>query len=99
MTDTSTPTASTPRGTEALPRPRIRTGAVIWGLLLVALAGTALWVALVPSRREAVVAAVTGLDGFGWTVVAVVTAGGIMTLVALAAVIRAGQHRLAKRDR
>lgn len=82
---------------EGLPRPRIRTGAVLWGLLLVAVSSTVLWTAADPDRRDAAVAAITGLDGFGWTIVAVVTAGGILTLIALAAVIRAGQRRMATR--
>ena len=99
MTDTASPAESVAPAAERLPRPRIRTGAVLWGLLLVAVSSTILWTAVDPDRREAAVAAVTGLDGFGWTVVAVVTVGGILTLIALAAVIRAGQRRLAARER
>ena len=82
--------------TERLPRPRIRTGAAIWGLLVSAFAATVLWIAFDPERRHDALAAVTGLDAFGWTVVGVLAVGGILTLVALASVIRAVQRRLAE---
>lgn len=74
-------------------RPRIRTGAVFWGLVLIALAAFALVVVAATGGRDAVIAAVLALDGFGWTIVAVVALGGTTTLLALAAVIRRAQHR------
>lgn len=81
-TETETETA------ERLPRPRIRTGAVLWGLVLVALGVCVLWVASSPATREAALDAVLGLDPLGWTVVIVVALGATITLLALAAVIR-----------
>jgi len=97
MTDTTTTT--TPVQTdekvptdENLPRPRIRIGAALWGLVLLAAGGGALWIFTDPARREAASLAVLGLDGFGWSIVALVTVGGILTLVALAAVIRSLQR-------
>ena len=87
-----------PATDDALPRPRIRTGAVLWGLLLIAIAAVALWTVADPGRREAAAEAVVALDGFGWTVVGVVAFGGILTLIALAAVIRQFQRRLARRE-
>lgn len=94
-----TATPATPTSDDvALPRPRIRTGAVVWGLLLVALSAAALWTVADSGRRATAVEAVTALDGFGWTVVGVVTFGGILTLIALAAVIRQLQRRLARRE-
>jgi len=78
---------------EVLPRPRIRTGAVIWGLLLATVAGVALWIAASPARRADALDTVLGLDAFGWTVVATVTLGGVITLIALAAVLRRLQSR------
>jgi len=78
---------------EHLPRPRIRTGAVLWGLVLVALGGWVLWVASSPAGREAALDAVLGLDPLGWTVVIVVALGATITLLALAAVIRRLQSR------
>lgn len=78
---------------EKLPRPRIRTGAVIWGLLLTAVGAWVLWIASDPARRADALDAVLTLDPFGWTVIAVVTVGGLVTLLALAAVIRRVQRR------
>ena len=86
-------TTVAPTSTERLPRPRIRTGAVIWGLLLTALGAWVLWIAGTPARRSDALEAVLGLDAFGWTLIAVVTVGGFLTLVALAAVIRRAQRR------
>ena len=81
----SAPAAS---ATERLPRPRIRIGAVLWGLVLLAAGGTVLWLASSPTRRAEAFDTVLGLDGLGWTVVIVVTLGATITLLALAAVIR-----------
>ena len=78
---------------ERLPRPRIRIGAVLWGLVLLAAGGTVLWLASSPTRRADTLDAVLGLDGFGWAFVIVVTLGATITLLALAAVIRRLQHR------
>jgi hypothetical protein len=81
---------------DVAPRPRIRTGAVIWGLLLAALGAGTLWLASSPSRRRDALDAVLGLDAFGWTVTVVVAVGGTLTLLALAAVIRALQRRVSR---
>lgn len=91
MTDTTT-TTTPMQADENLPRPRIRIGAALWGLVLVAAGGGVLWIFTDPARREAASLAVLGLDGFGWSIVALVTVGGILTLVALAAVIRSLQR-------
>jgi len=74
--------------TERLPRPRIRVGAVLWGLVLLAAGSAVLWVAGTPRRRADALDTLLGLDGFGWTVVIVVALGATTTLLALAAVIR-----------
>jgi hypothetical protein len=86
------PTASA-SDAERLPRPRIRIGAVLWGLVLLAAGGTVLWLASSPTRRADTLHAVLGLDGFGWAFVIVVTLGATITLLALAAVIRRLQRR------
>ncbi len=104
MSETSTDIPSTdaasadsPAAPDRLPRPRIRTGAVLWGLVLVAVSATVLWIAVDPRRRGTAVDTAEALDGFGWTIVAVVAVGGILTLVAAAAVIRQVQRSLARR--
>lgn len=84
---TATPEAVA-SATERLPRPRIRIGAVLWGLVLLTAGGTVLWIATSPTRRADALEAVLGLDGFGWAVVVVITLGATITLLALAAVIR-----------
>ena len=100
-TDTSpTPAAATPATAPAaaapLPRPRIRTGAVLWGLTLVAASVVVLWIATDPGQRDDAVDAVTSLDAFGWTIVGVIAVGGMCTLLAAAAVIRQAQRRLSR---
>ena len=85
--------ASAASDAERLPRPRIRIGAVLWGLVLLAAGGTVLWLASSPTRRADALDAVLGLDGFGWAFVIVVTLGATITLLALAAVIRRLQRR------
>jgi hypothetical protein len=92
----SDPTEQQPIGTEPTHRPRIRTGAVIWGLVLVAVAAVTLWVATRPGGFDDVADAVLALDGFGWIIVTVIVIGATVTLISLAAVIRHVQHRLAK---
>lgn len=91
MTDTTT-TTTPMQADENLPRPRIRIGAALWGFVLVAAGGGVLWIFTDPARREAASLAVLGLDGFGWSIVALVTVGGVLTLVSLAAVIRSLQR-------
>jgi hypothetical protein len=88
----SAATASDASDAERLPRPRIRIGAVLWGLVLLAAGGTVLWLASSPTRRADTLDAVLGLDGFGWAFVIVVTLGATITLLALAAIIRRLQH-------
>jgi len=82
--------------TERLPRPRIRTGAVLWGLLMVALGWWVLWIATSAERREDALHAVLSLGPFDWAVIALVTVGALVTLIALAAVIRRAQNRRAR---
>lgn len=97
MSDTisTTGTEAAPPEVERLPRPRIRIGALLWGLVLLAVGSTVLWLTTSPARRADALDTVLGLDGFGWTVVIVVTLGATMTLLALAAVIRRLQSRQA----
>ncbi|AYF98152.1 hypothetical protein [Protaetiibacter intestinalis] len=97
MTDTTpldAPAASeTEPAAAALPRPRIRVGAVLWGLVLVALAAFALWLGAGPDRRLELLQSLLALSPLGWTVVVLVALGSLTTLLALAAVLRRLQHR------
>ncbi|MFT4283245.1 MAG: hypothetical protein QM598_00245 [Protaetiibacter sp.] len=81
-----------------LPRPRIRTGAVLWGLVLVALAGFVLWTVATPARRADALDTLLTLPPLGWAVGIVVAVGATITLIALAAVIRRLQGRATTRE-
>jgi hypothetical protein len=94
----SAPAASAPAASEQLPRPRIRTGAVLWGFVLVAAASFVLWMAATPGRRHDALDALLGLSPLGWTVAIVVALGATITLLALAAVIRRIQSRTASHE-
>lgn len=85
-----TSTDSTP----PIRRPRLRIGAALWGLVLIAAGVAALWVVATPAHRANAVSWMLGLDATGWTVIAVSVAGGTLTLIAVAAVARS----LARRD-
>ncbi|MFT4030549.1 MAG: hypothetical protein QM675_11800 [Protaetiibacter sp.] len=89
------PTASgaAPGTTGALPRPRIRVGAVLWGLVLVALAAAVLWTVATPARRSDALETVLTLSPLGGAVIIIVTLGATITLLALAAVLRRLQRR------
>ena len=87
MTDTATV------ADEQLPRPRIRTGAVIWGLLLAVLGGWTLWLASSRSRRADALETVLTMTPLAWAVTTLVVVGGSIALLALAAVIRRLQTR------
>ncbi|MCS0499666.1 hypothetical protein [Protaetiibacter mangrovi] len=89
MSETDIPTTEV----ERLPRPRIRIGAALWGLVLMAVSGSVLWLMGAPARRAAALDTVLDLDALGWTVVIVVAVGGGVTLLALAAVVRRLQRR------
>jgi len=92
------PPATSSAALAPAPRPRVRTGAVLWGLVLVAAGIIVLWLGASPARRAAALDAVLGFDAFSWTAVGAVAIGGILTLVALAAVIRHLQKGTATRS-
>lgn len=73
-------------------RPRIRVGALLWGLVLTAVSGYMLWIAVDPGRRADALRSVLDLSPLGWAVVVLVAVGGTITLLALAAVIRRAQR-------
>lgn len=75
-------------GTEQLPRPRIRAGAALWGLVLMAIGGWVLWIASDRSRRAETLEAVLAMTPLAWTVTIVVAVGAAIALISLAAVIR-----------
>ncbi|TXK18529.1 hypothetical protein [Homoserinibacter sp. GY 40078] len=86
--EASASSAASPTADAPALRPRIRVGALLWGLVLVAVGATTLWIATSRDRRAATLDALVGLDPLGWSVIAVIVVGGIITLIALAAVLR-----------
>lgn len=85
--DTDSPAAG------ELSRPRIRAGAAIWGVLLVAVSGWVLWAWSSPVRRDEVAEAVFTMTPLGWTITLVIAVGAGLALLSLAAVIRSFQLR------
>ena len=92
----TTETLTTPDGTEAvavaLPRPRIRTGAIAWGLIVAGVAFTALVVLSSPARRAAAVDWILSLDAFTALVVSLVLLGGFILVLAVVSLIRRAQR-------
>ena len=71
-----------------LPRPRIRVGALLWGLVLTGAGAWVLWTATDRARREATREAVLTATPLEWTVAIAIALGSVIALVSLAAVLR-----------
>jgi hypothetical protein len=73
-------------------RPHVRWGGVVWGALLVAIAGFVLFTVSSRARQSAFETWVAGLTpGVGWTL-AVVAVGVFILILALLAVVRSAQR-------
>ncbi|MFF1877177.1 hypothetical protein [Leifsonia sp. NPDC058230] len=86
--------ASTPIATEAVAvgRPHVRWGGVVWGAILVAIAGFVLYTVSSPDRKLAFESWVEALTpGAAWTL-AVVAVGVFILILALLAVVRSAQR-------
>lgn len=88
--------------TEAIPdtpepatgaRPRIRLGAVIWGLIVIATAAAILWVEGSAERRAAFATWLGGLTPASVTIIAVLALGAFVLVVSLTAVVRRSQRQ------
>lgn len=84
MSDETTPTA---------PAPHVRAGAIVYGLITIAIGSGILWASAEPSRREAVADWVTSLTPQTAAIVGVLALGGILVLAGLLAGIRRLQRR------
>lgn len=94
--ETSTPdakpgTPESPPATAA--HPRIRTGAVVWGLLVIAVAALALWLQSSPTRVAAALDAAQDAGPLGIGVATLVVTGGAIVLVAGTSLVRRAQIR------
>lgn len=74
-------------------RPRIRTGAVVWGLLVVAGAAVALWLQTSPARAAAALDTAEAVGPLGLGVGALVLTGGAIVLIAGTSLVRRAQIR------
>ena len=75
------------------PRPHVRAGSIVWGLIVIASASLVLWVSAVPSRRAAVADWVLGLTPGDAALVAVLACGAIVLIAGVLAAIRRAQRR------
>jgi len=91
-TDTATLPAPDPQAAP-LPRPRIRVGAIVWGLVLVAWGALALRLMTDEGTRAGAIDWLLGLSPLGWIAVGLLAVGALVTLLAITALIRRWQVR------
>jgi len=89
----STETATTERIDTALPRPRIRTGAVVWGLIVTAVGAGALWLLSSPDRRQAALDWALSLTPFGFLIVGLALLGAVIFVIGVVVLVRDAQRR------
>jgi hypothetical protein len=76
-----------------LPRPRIRTGAIIWGLIVTTIGAGALALLLNPALRQATIDALLSLTGFGIVIAVFALIGLFILVTSLVVLIRRAQTR------
>ncbi|HVX08895.1 hypothetical protein [Humibacter sp.] len=74
-------------------RPRLRAGAIVWGLLVVAFAAAVIAVSATPDARNAFDAWQASLTPAAWAIIGVVALGVIVLLIAGVSAIRSAQRR------
>ncbi len=77
---------------ETLPRPRIRFGAIAWGLILIGSAVLTLWTATDSGRREILWTWLTGLTPVTALLLGLLAFGVFVILVSTLGIIRRAQH-------
>jgi hypothetical protein len=77
---------------QTAPRPRIRWGAVAWGLIVCGIAGATLQVTRTEGSREGFILWLTRLNPSGIWLIVVLVSGGILLLLGLLAAIRRAQR-------
>ena len=81
----------------AVPRPRIRSGAIVWGVIVSAVAVFMLGIVTSPANSAAFAEWTGALGWGGVTLAAVIAVGAFILIMALLSVIRAAQRRRAAR--
>lgn len=91
---TTTPLPTTPAAS-AVPfeRPRLRVGAIVWGVFVIAIASLVLWVTGDDTRREGFLEWVTTLTPGGFALVGVLVLGALLLLAGVLAAIRGPRAR------
>ncbi len=92
----STPESTTPQSPVAA-RPRIRAGAIAWGLIVIAVAAGTLYTIASDERREAAVRWFSTLTPGGAAIVGVLVLGGFLLLLGILAAIRHAQRGVSGR--
>lgn len=75
------------------PRPRIRSSAITWGLIVAAVASLALYVVSVPSRREGFLEWLLALSSGDIALIAIASGGAIVLVAGLLSAARSLQGR------
>lgn len=78
---------------EGVPRPRVRSGAIAWGLIVLAFSALMLTLTTVPGNAVAFANWVTSLTPGTITVIVVVAVGAFILLLAVLSAIRRAQRR------
>jgi hypothetical protein len=89
----STETVTVERVDAPLPRPRIRVGAVVWGLIVTAVGAGSLYLYTSPERRQAAVDWVLSLTPFGFLIVGLAALGALIFVIGIVVLIRDAQRR------
>ena len=84
--------ATRPGPADAVERPTIRWGALVWSLLFGATAGFTLWVLVDPARRPAVGDWLTTLDPLAAALYGLVGLGVVLALFGIVGLIRRGER-------
>ena len=86
------PAATRGRPADAVERPTIRWGALVWSLLFGATAGFTLWVLVDPARRLAVGEWLTTLNPLAGALYGLVGLGVVLALFGIVGLIRRGER-------
>jgi len=85
------PAATSP--SPSVPRPRLRVGAIVWGLIVTAVASTSLYVAANPPVRAELADWIGGLTPVSLGLIAILALGAIVLVASLVSVIMRAQLR------
>ena len=94
----STETVTIERTETPLPRPRVRVGAVVWGLIVTAVGAGALYLLTSAERRQAAIDWVTSLTPFGFVIVGLALLGALIFVIGIVVLIRDAQRRRTRAD-